>query len=333
MNFIDEQVIKVGKTEVLNFLPRRGINNVKQEIIEGLIAPQKYISPKFFYDKKGSELFNEITQLKEYYPTNCEKEILSSIVSRLNIDLRNIDIIELGSGDSSKISSIFRQIAPAILSTITYYPVDISQSAISNAIEGITERFELRKITGIVADFHHQLDLIPDKDKRLFCFLGSTIGNFSRREVENFMTELGASMNKGDGLLLGVDMVKDTGVINAAYNDSKGITAQFNKNILNVINHHTQSAFNPDNFEHLAFYNDDQQRIEMHLESKCTQTILLNNNQISITLQAGETIHTENSYKYTIDKLRAIGELGGMRIEGLYSDTKEWFNLVYFVKG
>lgn len=332
MNFIDDQIIKVGEIDILNFLPKRGINNVKEEILKGLTSQQKYISPKFFYDKKGSELFNEITQLEEYYPTNCEKEILTYVFDRLNINLLNCSIIELGSGDSSKISSIFSQIPIDILATISYYPVDISQSAIINAVDDITRRFDLRKITGIIADFHHQLDLIPNKNKRLFCFLGSTIGNFSKNEVENFITELGGSMNKGDGLLLGVDMVKDTQVINAAYNDSRGITAMFNKNILNVINGNIRSDFKVDKFEHLAFYNEKEQRIEMHLKAISEQVINipLSNHQLQIT--KGETIHTENSYKYTVEQLNKIGKMGGLKIKNILSDSKKWFNLVYYVK-
>jgi L-histidine N-alpha-methyltransferase len=332
MNFIDDQTIKIGEVEILNFLPKRGINNVKEEILDGLRSRQKYISPKFFYDKRGSALFNAITELEEYYPTKCEKEILSSIVHRLNIDLRNTNIIELGSGDSSKIASVFNQIPATILSSISYYPVDISQSAIANAIEGIVERFELKRITGIVADFHHQLDLIPNTNKRLFCFLGSTIGNFSKPEVESFIRSLGESMNRGDGFLLGVDMVKDTKVIKAAYNDAKGITAEFNKNILNVINHNIQSNFNSASFEHLAFYNHAQQRIEMHLKSMDDQTIELNHQQLTIRLSKGETIHTENSYKYTVEQLETIGKLGGLKMKHLFSDSKEWFNVVYYVK-
>lgn len=332
MNFIDDQIIKVGEVEILNFLPKRGIKKVKEEILAGLTSRQKYISPKFFYDKKGSELFNRITQLEEYYPTNCEKEILSTAIDQLNIDLLNCSIIELGSGDSSKILSIFSQIPSYLLATINYYPVDISQSAIINAVDDITSQFDLSKITGIIADFHHQLELIPNTDNRLFCFLGSTIGNFSTNEVENFITELGNSMNKGDGFLLGVDMVKETDVINAAYNDSKGITAMFNKNILNVINSNIQSDFNIDEFDHVAFYNKKHQRIEMHLKAKNKQVINVPFHKNQLQLNKGETIHTENSYKYTIEQLDKIGRLGGLKIKRILSDSKKWYSLVYYTK-
>jgi L-histidine N-alpha-methyltransferase len=331
MNFIDEQIIKVGEAGMLNFLPKRGIKNVKDEIIEGLTSKQKYISPKFFYDQTGSELFEKITQLEEYYPSRCEKEILSTIVGKLDFNFENLDIIELGSGDSSKISSIFRQIPKSVLSTISYYPVDISQSAIENSIDDIRAEFALKSVTGIVADFHHQLDLIPGKNKRLFCFLGSTIGNFSPTEVERFITILGSSMNKGDGLLLGVDMVKDTQIIEAAYNDRKGVTAKFNKNILSVVNGNIQSNFDENYFDHLAFYNPNQQRIEMHLKAKCDQQVELDNKRLTIQLKEGESIHTENSYKFTIDQLEKIGSLGGLKINKIFTDSKTWFNLVHYL--
>lgn len=332
MNFIYEQTVKVGKTDVVNYLPKRGIESVQNELISGLKAEQKYISPKYFYDKYGSELFEQITQLHEYYPTRCEKEILSSIVAKSGINFYNLDIIELGSGDASKIKSIFKQIPATILATINYYPVDISQTAIENAVRDINNTFNLNHITGIVADFLHKHNYIERNGQRLFCFLGGTIGNLSPNEVKHFMNELGKVMHKGDGLLLGVDLVKNIQRIELAYNDKKGITAEFNRNILNVVNSHIQSNFNPADFEHLAFYNQEHQRIEMHLTAKRDLKIRISCSNELISIKKGESIHTENSFKFSPNKLEKIGHYGGLNIHNVFSDSKEWFSLVYYTK-
>lgn len=332
MNYIDEQTILVGETEVVNYLPEKGIDSVRAEIIQGLRSQQKYISPKYFYDQAGSELFEEITRLEEYYPTRCEKEILSSIVHGSGIDFFELDIIELGSGDASKIKTILGQIPRDILASINYYPVDISQSAIENSVKDIVGEFHLNNIRGIVADFLHNFDYVPRRNKRLFCFLGGTIGNLSTDEVEDFMKQLGGVMVEGDGLLLGVDIVKDIPVIEAAYNDKKGVTAEFNKNLLHVINSQIQSDFSPADFDHLAYYNREEQRIEMHLRAKSDLQISIGCNKEVIQIKEGETIHTENSHKYTADRLGQIGNFGSMKIKNIFSDSSGWFSLVYYQK-
>lgn len=332
MNFIDEQTILIGTTKVINYLPQKGIEAVRKEIITGLKAKHKYISPKYFYDKKGSVLFEDITQLDEYYPTRCEKEILSSIVKKLGVDYFELDIIELGSGDASKIKSIFKQISPDILSTINYFPVDISQSAIENSVHDITNKFDINNITGIVADFLHHHNYMPRRNNRLFCFLGSTIGNLSHDEVKSFIINLSKAMDKGDSLLLGADLIKDIKVIEAAYNDKKGITANFNKNILNVINKHLHANFNTADFEHHAFYNNKEQRIEMHLTAtRNIQAIIGCTNEV-IYLNKGESIHTENSCKFSTSRLCEIGQYGGLTIKDVFSDEKEWFSLIHYSK-
>lgn len=332
MNFIDSKTVKVGEAEILNFLPQRGIDSARMEIIDGLRSPQKTISPKYFYDSKGSELFEEITRLNEYYPTRCEKEILSSIVALLDLDLLKLDIFELGSGDASKIRSIFRQIPPSVLSSINYYPVDISQTAIQKSVADILEEFDLNSITGIVADFLHYFDYLPRRNKRLFCFLGSTIGNLTPEEVQVFMKQMGGIMKDGDGLLLGVDMVKDTAILEAAYNDQKGITSAFNLNILDVINTLIQSDFNTSDFDHLAFYNKEKQRIEMHLVARRDLQVKIQATGELIQLAKGERIHTENSHKFSLGQLRELGSYGSLHVKDQFSDSKGWFSLVHYEK-
>lgn len=332
MNLFEDIKLKVGEAKILNFLPEIGVNSVRDEIIAGLKSQQKVISPKYFYDMTGSELFEKITHLEEYYPTRCEKEILREIVKKLNIDFFELDIIELGSGDASKIKTIFSQIPPNILASINYYPVDISQSAIQHSVNSILEDYQLNNITGIVADFLHNHNYMPRRSKRLFCFLGGTIGNLSENELENFMKEIGAAMEEGDDLLLGVDRVKNSEVIELAYNDNKGVTSDFNKNILNVVNSYIQSNFNISDFEHLAFYSAEKQRIEMHLKAKSDLQIEIGYNNEIIHIKKGETIHTENSCKFTIEGIEEIGKSGDMKLEQIFADSKDWFNLAHFRK-
>ena len=213
MNYNQTNTVAENNIELLNYLPNIGIGNVKEEIFEGLKAEQKYISPKFFYDGLGSELFEQITHLDEYYPTRTEQSIISSIVKELDIDFENLNIVELGSGDASKISLLLEQISIDKLKTINYFPVDISQSAIEKSAGELHRRFPLKNITGVVVDFFHQLNLIPKQGKRLFCFFGSTIGNFKSNEAKEFIKNLSHNMQAGDSLLLGMDMVKDITVL------------------------------------------------------------------------------------------------------------------------
>lgn len=332
MNYTKEDVSVQEGLSVKNYLPDLGIDKVVGEIITGLKSKPKYISPKYFYDRIGSGLFEEITKLEEYYPTRTEKKILSTIVNDLNIDFNGISIIELGSGDASKIRLLLQQLSINVLSSIKYFPVDISQSAIEGAVGNLSHEFPMLTINGIVADFIHQLNVIPNEGKRLFCFFGSTIGNFTPSEVDEFMALLGEEMREGDSLLMGMDMVKDISVIEKAYNDSKNVTELFNKNILNVVNSLIGSDFNADNFKHIAYYNRELNRIEMHLEAKKDMVILLNSDANIISIKKGETIHTENSHKFSYDSIKTIGNRAGLNVQMIIEDDKKWFSIVHFKK-
>lgn len=318
--------------EIYNYLPEIGANAARTEILSGLNARQKYISPKFFYDKKGSLLFEEITQLKEYYPTRTEKSILLSIVPKLDLDLTNIDIVELGSGDASKISIIMNQIPEHIRNTINYFAVDISKDAIEKSAAIINQRFNLNSITGIITDFHQHLNMLPTVNRRLFCFLGSTIGNFNKEDLTRFSEQLGNFMQRGDMLLLGIDLVKEKTIIEAAYNDDKGITARFNKNILSVVSSIIGTDFNEESFDHLAFYNSDEKRIEMHLKALDDQVISPKGFPKKVHITKGETIHTENSYKFDAKGISLICQHSGLHIKNLFADSNNWFNIVYAEK-
>lgn len=332
MNFTKERTLAEINGSLKNHLPHIGIEKVREEILKGLKSYPKYISPKYFYDKNGSELFEEITKLDEYYPTRTEKSILSTIVEKLNLDFSNLSIIELGSGDASKISLLLRQIPEEQLSTIEYHPLDISKSAIEKASEKLAEEFPMISINGIVADFIHQINIVPKAGRRLFCFFGSTIGNLTRNEIKEFIELVGSEMQQGDSLLLGMDMVKDIAVLEKAYNDDKGVTAQFNKNILNVINSICGTNFDIENFEHVAFYNKNENRIEMHLKAMKNMTLVVAPEDDKIYVQEGETIHTENSHKFNLDDINTIGIWADLDLEDIVTDDNKWFSLVYYKK-
>ncbi len=332
MNFITAETLIRGEIRLENYLPDIGIKNVRDEILTGLLAEKKYISSKFFYDEKGSELFEQITQLKEYYPTRTEKSILKNIGKLMNISWDGLQLIELGSGDHSKISLFLEQVPARSRSTMKYYPVDISESAIEQAADKLTVKFPELSIHGVVADFIRQLDVLPSNGRRLFCFFGSTIGNLTEDEARFFLQSLGSIMNQGDGLLMGMDMIKNLATLNAAYNDAENITAQFNKNILNVVNRLVGSNFSTSDFEHQAFFNPKKKRIEMHLRALNSIKIFINGLDDPIHIAKGETIHTENSHKYNIKSIMRMAEWAQLTSEEVFTDSRNWFTLAYFIK-
>ena len=332
MNYTKTETLTKERINLVNYLPHIGIEKVSDEILKGLKASPKYISPKFFYDQRGSELFEAITKLDEYYPTRTEISILSTIVKDLDIEFSELSIVELGSGDESKIRLLFQQIPVEQLSAISYYPLDISQSAIVKASEKLVEEYPMLSINGIVADFFHQLNMIPKTGRRLFCFFGSTIGNLDMSEIKEFMELLGSEMQSGDSLLLGLDMVKDRAILEEAYNDGQKITADFNKNILNVINRLAGTDLNPAEFEHLAFYNKEKNRIEMHLKAREDIMVTFNSGVESIHISKGETIHTENSHKFSREDIQTMGYWAGLNAEKIFTDNPQWFSLVHYKK-
>ncbi len=332
MTYKETQVIEIQQIKIKNHLTDLGIYNVRKEIITGLNSKQKYISSKFFYDKKGSKLFEDITQLPEYYPTRTEKQILKTIAPKLMHNLRHTDIVELGSGDCSKISLLLNSIPKENLRTVNYIPVDVSQSALKESAQNLVEKFPDLSINGLVADFINQLDLIPNTSKRMLCFLGSTLGNFTETVTNQFLKDLSSSMNSGDTFLLGVDLVKPTNILHDAYNDSQEVTAEFNKNILNVINDLIHSDFNTNDFEHKAFFNKEKSRIEMHLIANKDLIINTPFSTTTINLKKGENIHTENSYKFTQAQINNFAKASGLNIKEIFTDRNNWFALVLFEK-
>jgi L-histidine N-alpha-methyltransferase len=326
---------KVNAAELItvsNFLPQIGSGEVVGEIIAGLTSEQKYISSKFFYDEKGSMLFEKITQLKEYYLTRTEVSILDRVASTFFNELMNFNIVELGSGDCNKISILLGAIPACNRERVRYFPVDISRSAIQESADKLLSIFPDIKVHGIIVDFISQFNLIPKMPGRLICFFGSTIGNLDIEHSSQFLAKLSGNMETGDQLLIGFDMVKSKNIIEKAYNDSEQITAAFNKNILSVVNSIVNTNFDLTQFEHIAFFNEEKSRIEMHLRATADLNVVCPILSQKIRIKKGETIHTENSYKYTLNNISDFAVSGGLTIKNIFSDSNKWFALVLFVK-
>jgi dimethylhistidine N-methyltransferase len=292
-------------------------------ILEGLKRRQKYISSKFFYNSKGSDLFNEISETEEYYLTRTEEKIISRYINEI-VDVlgNNILFVEFGSGSSKKTKLILEH------ADITgYIPVDISYEHLMDTVSQLKGLFPDLKIYPMPADYTSDFKL-PETDtdfsKIVGFFPGSTIGNFTRSEAVDFLKN--ASKIVRGGLLIGFDLIKDKRILENAYNDRQGITAEFNLNILDNINEIASADFNPDNFEHLAFFNEIENRIEMHLKSRKDQIISIGDEKIYIS--GGETIITEYSYKFTISHIRELVE-NIFTINKIWTDQNKFFALVY----
>jgi len=332
MKLDDRPEYKEGKVSIKNLLQETGLDELRAEIISGLTSKQKFISSKYFYNEKGSQLFKQITHLEEYYLTRTEKNILKRIATDLVQDIKNHDIIELGSGDCSKINILLETIPVNVLETINYIPVDVSRSAILKSISSLKKRHPVLTIDGYFADFTNQLDQIPRERPALICFLGSTIGNFDPENSLILIKRIIKNMLKGDIFLLGLDLIKQEQVLYDAYNDPHGVTADFNKNILNAVNDIIDSNFDTRDFNHKAFFNHKKSRIEMHLMANTHVSVNSPFIEDPLIVQNGETIHTENSYKYSMKNIHEIAQCTELKVNAIHSDTKNGFVLVEFRK-
>ena len=317
--------------ETLNYLDGKYKNDIGKEIREGLSTSQKYIPCKYFYDARGSELFKEICQLPEYYPTRTEISIMRDIAPELMETFADKDIVELGSGANLKIGILLEAVDKSVRATLRYIPVDINESTVIEASRGLLEWYPELQVLGIIADFTYQLDVIPTERRLMFCFLGSTIGNMGEDETISFLQSISENMKPDDRLLVGFDMVKTRETVEAAYNDSKGVTAEFNKNILNVLNNELNANFDLSHFDHLAFFNEDCNRIEMHLRANRDISVKLKAIDLETEFKKGETIHTENSRKFTKKSIGDLASRAGLSIQNWYSDSAGWFSLLVMI--
>jgi L-histidine N-alpha-methyltransferase len=294
-----------------------------RDVVAGLTATPKRLPPKYFYDQRGSELFEAITAQPEYYPTRTETGILEARAADMARLLpQGAVLVEFGSGSSAKTRILLRALPLA-----AYVPVDISADFLMEEAARLRAEFPRLEVLPVAADFTKPFDL-PEgvQGKPLVGFFpGSTIGNFEPAEAQAFLAQAGGILGRGSAFVLGVDLVKDPAVLDAAYNDAAGVTAAFNKNLLARINRELGADLDLDAFSHHAFYDADKQRVEMHLVSLIRQSVPVAGARIAF--ERGETIHTENSYKYRLDQARALARSAGWEPRLAWTDPRRWFSV------
>lgn len=300
------------------------------DVLSGLSAGVKRLPPKYFYDQTGSDLFEQITRLPEYYPTRCEIGILQAHAGDLAAMLPPAAaLIEFGSGSSTKT----RIVLTAVPSIAAYVPVDISAAFLQQQVGRLQREYPHVAMLAVAADFTQPFALPPRTRAmpRVGFFPGSTIGNFEPHEAATFLRQAGRILGADATLIVGVDLVKDVQMLQRAYNDSQGVTARFNLNLLARINRELGADFDLAAFEHHAFYNPEHSRIEMHLISLKRQRVYIGD--ALVDFRAGETIHTENSYKYSVDSFLALARGAGWSSATVWTDAERMFSVHVLVFG
>ncbi len=299
---------------------------LRSDVLSGLTSSPKELPPKWFYDRRGSALFEEITRLPEYYPTRCERAILRE-KSRTIAAVSGADtIVELGSGTSEKTRLILDAFFQAGRLE-RFIPFDVSEATLRSAARAVCEEYPGVVVHAVVGDFERHVPAIPREGRRLIAFLGGTIGNLPVATRAGFLSALAAAMSPGDSLLLGTDLVKDVGRLEAAYNDADGVTAAFNKNILSVLNRELAADFDPDRFAHVARYEVGEERIEMWLRSSVDQTVRVTALGLAVAFGDGEEMRTEISAKFRRETVEAELAAAGLEIAHWWTDPDGDFAL------
>lgn len=297
-----------------------------EDVLNGLSKPQKHIPPKYFYDERGSCLFEAICETEAYYPTRTEMAILAKHLKEI-CDCLGPDcvLVEPGSGSSRKVRLLLDTLEPH-----TYMPLDISSDFLKTVAHGLATDYPHINVTAACIDYTAPIKLpyFPENRRRVAFFPGSTIGNFEPDEAVTFLGNLADLVETGGGLLIGVDLKKDPSILNAAYNDREGVTALFNLNLLAHINRELGANFDVDGFDHKAFYNGRKGRVEMHLVSKREQWATVAGRRFHFG--SGESIHTENSYKYTIEEFQSLAKEAGFTARKVWTDPDGLFSVQYF---
>lgn len=299
---------------------------MKTEVLAGLSNEHKHISPKYFYDECGSALFEAITELEEYYPTRAEISILEKHGEQIAEEVGEASfLIEYGSGSSRKIRLLLESLRPS-----SYMPVDISRDHLLSAAEAIASEYDWLNVYPTCADYTRAWTLpfaVEDARKVAF-FPGSSIGNFEPAEAQRFLEGVRRTVGEDGALLVGVDLKKSSAVLERAYNDAEGITAEFNRNVLHHLNSRLEGEFDPNRFQHEARYNEKEGRVEMYLVSTTRQTVRLGGEEVSF--ERGEAIHTENSYKYDSPEFASLADEAGFELGASWRDAEDYFEVFLF---
>jgi L-histidine N-alpha-methyltransferase len=299
---------------------------IARDVREGLSRELKELPPKYFYDARGSELFDRITQLPEYYSTRCERAILNRHSPRIVETTRAEELVELGSGTASKTRALLYAMVGA--GTLRrYVPFDFDPSVVERCADELTELYPGLAVHGVVGDFERHLGHVPPGSRRLVAFLGGTLGNLYGYARARFLTEVRELLGPEDRFLVGAGLVTGRATLESAYNDSAGVTAEFNRNVLRVVNAELGANFDPGGFEHVAFFDERRSWIEMRLRSRRDQRVTIPGAELRLELAEGEEIRTEVSAKFTRDGLEAELERAGLRPTSFFADSAQRFGL------
>lgn len=317
----------INSNNCINIKPSRKIPDLHEDIRQGLLSKPRSLPPKYFYDARGAELFDKICDTPEYYPTRTEHNLLDRHGSEIIRHTRPDEIVELGSGSSQKTRHLLNA-CENHAHICSYAPFDVCEPMLQESAAMIRAEYDWIQVKPLIGDYNGGLDNLPEcEGNRLYVFLGGTIGNFNRPDARRFIRELRSCMQPGDHLLLGVDRVKETEILNAAYNDAEGITAQFNLNVLNVINRELNADFNLCDFDHVAVFNSEIKQIEMYLIAKEDQTISIRDLKASFDMKQGERILTEISCKYDYEEFESVLKQCGLDVIEHYEPENRYFSL------
>ena len=301
------------------------------DIIEGLSQISKILPPQYFYDDRGSQLFEQICGLPEYYPTRTETAILQSYAAAIAQETGACELIELGSGSATKTRILLDAYCDRGY-PLRYLPIDVSGGILKQSAIDLLDAYAELEIHGLVGTYELALKRLPPPQlpARMICFLGSTLGNLKAQECDTFFNQIKVALQPGEYFLLGVDLQKSKQQLEAAYNDSQGITAAFNLNMLRHLNWRFDGNFNRLQFRHWSFYNESENQIEMHLKSLCTQTVRLEALDFTVNFKPGETILTEISRKFDLSQIQQELQTYGLTPLKAWTDSNQWFGLILY---
>lgn len=300
--------------------------NLAEDVLRGLTKSPKELLPKYFYDARGAQLFDEICELPEYYQTRTERALLDQIAGGVVASCRNGSLVEFGSGSSRKTRILLDAMARMGLLDL-YVPIDISEEQLRQTATALVRDYPGLRVHGVIGDFEEPVEIPREGGPRLVIFLGSTIGNLTPEEAARFLQNVARLLTPDDRFLLGTDLVKDVSLLERAYNDAAGVTAAFNRNILSVMNENLEANFDPSRFDHLAFYNTAESRIEIHLVARESHRVSVAAIDLTVEFSEGETIRTEMSYKYTRTMVEAMLAQAGLRLVRWDTDRDNLFAL------
>ncbi len=321
-----KSLLQTDDIRIESWLSETEERSLANDVLDGLTRPFKELPPKHFYDARGSELFDRICELPEYYPTRTERQILEQRAAEIVETTGAGELVELGSGSAEKARILLGAMDDA--DTLRrYVPLDVSEQVIRDAAEQLIEDYDGLRIHGVIGDFERHLERVPGADgvPRLVALLGGTIGNFPPGTRRRLLRKISALLGPEDRLLLGTDLVKDPAVIEAAYDDSQGITAEFNRNILHVVNRDLDADFSPEAFDHVAFFDRRHEWIEMRLRARRPCSVLIAGLGLRVEFAAGEELRTEISAKFTRDRVQSDFEAAGLTLDRWYTDEDELF--------